>query len=55
MYNEGMVSESWESLNTGLATRLSMSVTYITLFFGMMLANYDQILKDAQKRDCWIH
>ena len=46
--NADMISKSWESLDAKFTTtKLSRSVTDITLFFEMMLATCDQILQDA--------
>ena len=45
--NFWMISETWESLNIDLTTRLSRLVTGITLFLGMMIATSNKILKDA--------
>ena len=47
MYNNGVVSESWELLDNDLTTRLSGSVKDITLHFEMMMATCDRILKDT--------
>ena len=46
-----MASESWESLNTDLTTRLSGLVTDITLHVKMMLATGNRILKDAHMEE----
>ena len=45
--NTKMVSKFWESLDAKFTTRLSRSITDITLYFRTMLATYDEILLDA--------
>ena len=45
--NTKMVSTAWVSLNAKFTTRLSLSVTDISLNFGTMLATCNQTLRCA--------